>query len=78
MNNKIYMWSIILNTAAAAASGGALYSVARDIVTNKCGRTRLSLSDFMNYGLVMGGVLGFIKGYTGKPVLDLIIAYPFN
>jgi zinc transporter ZupT len=70
------MWSIILNTALAAASGGALYSVVSDIVTNT--RKRLSLSYFMNYGLVIGGVLGFIKGYTGKPVLDLIIAYPFN
>jgi len=73
-NDFIYMWSIILNTAACAVCTSCIYSAVRDIMAGKPRYGRLMRSDFMNYGLLIGGVIGFIKGYTGKPVIDLIFS----
>ena len=67
------MWSIILNTTTCAVCASCIYSTVRDITEGKPRYGMMRIYDLINYGLLIGGVIGFIKGYIRKPIIDLVL-----
>lgn len=71
-------------TFLSSISGGFFYFILRQIYLIKILKTRFtpdklySLNQLINIGLFLGAIIGFIRDYSGIPVIELISNYKFN
>ena len=70
-NIKSVLWSGI-----GFMSGGIIYKMSYDLYQKKFKNISysswISLKDTINLGGFLGGTIGLLRGYYGKPILELL------
>ena len=69
------MYKLLLFTIIGGLSGGVMYLFISDcyrfyISKTQVNSSKLSLVNLVNEGMFYGTILGYIRGYTGKPLLS--------
>ena len=69
------MIKIILWTTACSFSGSLLYFAIRKInkrYMSNSSKNNIVTNNFINYGSILGGAIGFFKGYYGISIIKYL------